>query len=97
MVDNFNRAFTSVPAETDAAKEVEGAYKSIYAEIEEIFNALGVEEVETLGTEFDYELHEAIMQSPSADYEEGIVCQEFQKGYKLGDKLIRPAMVAVAI
>ena len=46
--------------------------------------------------EFDYERHQAIAQIPSADHDEGIVCQEFQKGYAIGERLIRPAMVAVS-
>ena len=55
-----------------------------------------MQQVETLGTEFDYEVHQAVMQQPSDEYDEGIVCQEFQKGFKIGDTLIRAAMVAVA-
>ncbi|GMH54533.1 hypothetical protein TrLO_g9324 [Triparma laevis f. longispina] len=96
VVDNFNRAFSSVPADSKSAEEVTEAYKGIYDDIQIIFDDLGVEEVKTLGGEFDYECHEAIMQQSSEEYGEGIVCQEFQKGYKLGEKLIRPAMVAVA-
>jgi len=97
VVDNFNRAFGAVKYETDEGKAVEDDFRAIYNDIEVLFKELGVEEVATVGAEFDYELHEAITQMPSADYEEGIVCQEFQKGYMLKDKLIRAAMVAVAM
>ena len=97
VVDNFNRAFGAIKYETDEGKAVEDEFRTVYDDIEALFKELGVEEVETLGAEFDYECHEAITQMPSADYEEGIVCQEFQKGYKLKETLIRPAMVAVAM
>ena len=97
VVDNFNRAFSSIKCESDEAKAVEEDFRGAYDDIEGLFKELGVEEVETLGTEFDYECHEAVTQMPSEEYEEGLVCQEFQKGYRLKDTLIRPAMVAVAM
>jgi len=53
--------------------------------------------VETLGKEFDYEFHQAVMTRPSDDYEEGVVCEELAKGYSMEDgELIRAAMVSVA-
>ena len=96
LLDNFDRAFGVVTAETDSQKEIEAEYKQVYASILETFEKLGVTEVETLGKEFDFQFHQAVMQRPSEDYEEGIVCDEFQKGFVLGDTLIRAAMVAVA-
>ena len=60
------------------------------------FAGLNVTKVETVGIEFDYELHQAVMQLASDEHEEGIVCQEFAPGWMCGEKLIRPAMVAVA-
>ena len=80
VVDNFNRAFSSVPADSKSAEEVTEAYKGIYDDIQVIFYDLGVEEVKTLGEEFDYECHEAIMQQSSEEYGEGIVCQEVRMG-----------------
>ena len=97
VMDNFERAFTSVKCESEEAKEVEACYREIHAGVEAVFLELGVTAVETVGEEFDFERHEAIMQQPGTDYEEGIVCQEFQKGYMMEDELIRPAMVAVAL
>ena len=95
-LDNFDRAFGVIKAETDAQKTIEQEYRAVYNNILTILRDLGVEEVKTVGTEFDYEVHQAVMQKPSADYEEGVVCEEFQKGFKLGDTLIRAAMVSVA-
>ena len=61
------------------------------------FKDLGIREVETVGKEFDYECHQAVMMRPDEDYEEGIVCEELAKGYAMEDgKLIRAAMVSVA-
>jgi len=96
VMDNFDRAFGAVTAETDDQKEIEAEFRATYQQILDIFESLGVTTVETVGTEFNYEYHQAVMQMPSADYEEGIVCEELAKGFKLGDTLIRASMVAVA-
>lgn len=96
VLDNYDRAFGVINAETDEQKEIEDAYRATYDKILGTFESLGVTEVETVGTEFDYEVHQAVMQRPSDDYEEGIVCEELAKGFVLDDKLIRAAMVSVA-
>ena len=96
LLDNFDRAFGAVKPEADAEMAIEAEYKELYDAIVATFENLGVEQAETLGTEFDYEVHQAVMQRPSDEYEEGMVCEEFQKGFKMGDTLIRAAMVAVA-
>lgn len=96
VLDNFDRAFGAVTPSTDEEREIEAEYRETYDMILDSFKKLGVEEVETVGLEFDYAIHQAVMQRPSDEYEEGIVCEELQKGFKLGDKLVRAAMVAVA-
>jgi len=95
VIDNCNRAFSNVVPETDGEKEIEADFKKAYAHILATFEELGIKEIETVGTEFDYEVHQAVLQKPS-DFGEGIVCEELQKGYKFEDKLIRAAMVAVS-
>jgi molecular chaperone GrpE len=97
LLDNFDRASGVIVAETQAETAIESEYKAAYQDILDQFHKLGVNEVETVGKEFDYELHQAVMQMPGTDYEEGVVCQEFQKGFIMGEALIRPAMVAVAL
>jgi len=57
---------------------------------------MNVTEIEALGVEFNPNVHNAISQQADTDYASGYVCAVYQKGYKMGDKLIRPAMVAVA-
>jgi len=97
VLDNFDRAFASVTPTTEEDKEVESSYKIPYDDIYETFKRLGVEQVETVGKEFDYEFHQAVMQKQSDEYEEGIVCEELQSGWKVGDELVRPAMVSVSM
>ena len=97
VLDNYDRAFGAITPETPEQAAIEAAYQETYQQILDIFAELGVEEVATLGTEFDYEVHQAVMQKPSEEYEEGLVCEEFQKGFKVGDTLVRAAMVAVAV
>jgi len=97
VLDNFDRAFSSVSPSTDAEKAVEASYKDAYNLVLTTFAELGVTEVETVGIEFDYEFHQAVMTRPDEVHEEGIVCEELAKGYSMEDgKLIRAAMVVVA-
>lgn len=58
--------------------------------------ALGVSVVETIGKLFDPMLHEAVMREESTEFEEGIIIEEFRRGFILGDRLLRPAMVKVS-
>lgn len=97
VIDNYDRAFGAVIPETDEEKEVEASYKETYNMILQQFEDIGVKEVETVGKEFDYEFHQAVMMRPDEDYEEGIVCEELAKGFAMEDGyLIRAAMVVVA-
>lgn len=97
VLDNYDRAFQAVEAATNEEVEIVEAYKHTESMILDAFAELNVTKVETLGVEFDYENHQAILQMPSDEYEEGIVCQEFAPGWRCGETLIRPAMVAVAL
>lgn len=97
LLDNFDRGMGVIVPENDTEKSIETEYKAAYNSIVYQFETLGVTEVPTIGKEFDYELHQAVMQMPGTEYEEGYVCKEFQKGFAMDDTLIRPAMVAVAV
>jgi molecular chaperone GrpE len=97
VLDNCDRAFGQVTAVSDEEKAIEAEYRKVYDSVLDILGKLGVEEVKTVGIEFDYEIHQAVMQKPSDEHGEGIVCEELQKGFKIGDTLIRAAMVAVAL
>jgi len=80
----------------DADPEITAAYQTCYENFMGALKDIGVEEIQAVGQEFDYELHNAITMMPSDEYEEGFVCAEMQKGYKIGDTLIRESMVCVS-
>jgi molecular chaperone GrpE len=96
VIDTYERAFNAVEPSTPQQEGIVADYRATYDKILECFVELNVTKVETVGAEFDYELHQAMMQMPSDEFEEGVVCQEFAPGWICGDRLIRPAMVAVA-
>jgi molecular chaperone GrpE len=62
----------------------------------EILRKRGVTPIEALGADFDPNVHEAVSHEESAQHREGEVMEELQRGYKVGDRLLRPAMVKVA-
>lgn len=90
-LDNFDRALDAPCEDENFKKGVE----MIFTQMNGILEKLGVTEIEAVGAKFDPNLHNAIKQVESEDGESDIVCEVFQKGYKLGDRIIRPAMVAV--
>ena len=71
--------------------------QGLYKQMVESFKSLGVEATPGVGFPFDPNFHDAIMQEPNDDVPDGTVLAEFRKGFKLGDKLLRAAMVKVTI
>ncbi|EPS68474.1 hypothetical protein M569_06295, partial [Genlisea aurea] len=96
VLDNFERAKAQIKVETESEEKISNSYQSIYKQFVEILGSLGVVPVETVGKPFDPMLHEAIMREDSTAYEDGIVIEEYRKGFKLGDRLLRPSMVKVS-
>ena len=95
VVDNFERGLATVPEENKEDPFVDGmnrVYKQLLTELENI----GVKPIEAVGKEFDPNLHNAVMQVASEEYESGIIVQELQKGYTYRDGVVRHSMVAVA-
>lgn len=92
VIDNFERAMAADCTDENYKKGVE----MIYGQFTEVIKKLGVEEIEALGKEFDPNLHNAVSQVEDESFGENTVSQVYQKGYKLGDKVIRCAMVVVA-
>lgn len=92
VLDNFDKALN--------APTTDESYKNgmvmIYNQLIETLNKLGVEEIEALNTTFDPNFHEAVMHVEDENYGEKEVTEVFRKGYKIGDKIIRHAMVKVA-
>lgn len=96
VLDNFDRAIANVSVETEREVSIQKSYVAINKQLVDGLGKLKVEAVEPMGDVFDPEVHEAIQQMESNDYKEGVVCNVFQKGYIIGDTLIRAAVVAVS-
>lgn len=92
VIDNFERALAAECSDENYKKGVEMIFNQYTA----ILTKLGVTEIEAMGQPFDPNVHHAVNQVEDENFGENTVCQVFQKGYKLGDKVIRCAMVVVA-
>lgn len=92
VIDNFERAMAAECSDENYKKGVE----MIYGQFLDVIKKLGVEEIDALGKEFDPNMHNAVSQVEDENFGENTVSQVYQKGYKLGDKVIRCAMVVVA-
>ena len=93
VVDTFERAMDAACSDENYKKGIEMTFSQLQKALEQ----MGVKEIAEVGVEFDPNLHNAIKQMDDTDFEENKVCQIYQKGYLLGDRLIRPAMVAVSV
>lgn len=93
-LDNFERAL-KVEATDDKTKSILQGMEMVYRGLLDALQKEGVEVIEAEGKPFDPNLHQAVMQVEDADHEPGVVLEEFQKGYKLKDRVIRPTMVKV--
>ena len=91
VLDDMERALENVSAETAGMNWVEGV-KLIYRKLQSVLQGQGLTEIKALGQPFDPNLHEAVLYDEG---EEGVVTEDFQKGYKLQERVLRPAMVKV--
>lgn len=94
VVDNFERGLASVPEDEKDKPFAEGMnmiYKQLMGELEK----MEVKPIEAVGVEFDPELHNAVMQVESEEYDTGVIAQELQKGYTYRGQVVRHSMVAV--
>lgn len=94
VVDNFERGLATVPEEDKESPFVDGMNK-IYKQLMTELDNMGVKPIEAVGKEFNPNLHNAVMQVESEEFESGIVAQELQKGYTYRDTVVRHSMVAV--
>ncbi len=95
VLDNFDRGLKAIETVEDCAK-VKECYNLAYKNFNDVLSKIGLEVIKAEGEEFDPNLHEAVMQTPTNDKPEHTIIAELQKGYKLGDKVLRPALVNVA-
>ena len=99
VADNLSRALSSIPGELREDEKLKGIVAGIEAtgrEIEKVFTNHGISRIAAMGMPLDPNQHQAMIEVPSADVEPGTVVQELQAGYMIKDRLLRPAMVAVA-
>ncbi len=103
-VDNLDRALeiaepVAAQASEDAAANIEQVVKGLRMVRDEFLGGLkkqGIEPVPAVGVPFDPAIHDALQQIDSPDHAPGVVIREFEKGYKLGERLLRPARVIIA-
>lgn len=95
VLDNFERGKKALESVEDCVK-VKESFDLVHKQTIEALKKLGLEEIETEGKDFDPNFHDAVMQTPTSEHPEHTVINELQKGYKMGDKVLRPALVNVA-
>ena len=93
IVDNFERAMQAPSSDADSLRK---GVELIHKQMLDFLRKRGVTPIEALGADFDPNFHQAVIHETSPSHREGEVIEELQRGYMLGDKLLRPAMVKVA-
>lgn len=99
VADNLGRALDVIPAamrEDEASKSLIVGLEATQRELDAVFTRNGITRIESVGQPLDPNRHQAMMEIPSADAAPGTIVQEMQAGYMIKDRLLRPAMVAVA-
>jgi molecular chaperone GrpE len=94
IIDDFDRALTMDAGEGGAAYRK--GIELIHAKLNDLLRKNGVSPIESLGLDFDPNLHQAVIHESSPEHREGEVIGELARGYTIGDRLLRPAMVKVA-
>lgn len=95
VIDDLSRAIESAPEAVSEDSWFVGL-EMVQRKLNSILTNHKIEAIDVIGEEFDPNLHEAVMQDTSDEFESGVVTRELQKGYKIGDRVVRPALVAVA-
>ncbi|MBN3888212.1 MAG: nucleotide exchange factor GrpE [Nostoc sp.] len=96
VVDNFERARAHLKPQSDGEMTMHKSYQGVYKQLVDSLKRLGVSPMRPEGQEFDPNLHEAVMREPTDEHLEGTVLEELVRGYYLGDRVLRHAMVKVA-
>lgn len=96
-LDNFERAATAAKPTTPGEEKLHTSYQAIQKQLLLALKDLGVEQLDTVGAAFDPNEHDAINRMESAEYPEGVVCAQLQRGYKGAAGVIRPAVVVVSV
>ncbi|MCP3025627.1 nucleotide exchange factor GrpE [Halobacillus sp. A5] len=94
VLDNFERAL-QVEVDGGSAQNFANGMKMVYDQFHAALDKEGVEEIPAKGELFDPHLHQAVMQVEDENYDSNVIVEQLQKGYRLNDRVIRPAMVKV--
>ncbi|MBN8731328.1 MAG: nucleotide exchange factor GrpE [Acidobacteria bacterium] len=97
VLDDLERGLKSAPAEDGPAKEFAKGLELIYQRTLDLFTRLGVTSVKSEGEKFDPNMHHAVQKVESNEHEDETILEEYQKGYLFKGRLLRPAMVKVAV
>lgn len=95
VLDNFERGEKAI-ADVEDCEKIKESFNLVHNQLKEALTKMGLKEIEATGKEFDPNFHEAVMQTPTSEQEEHTIIAELQKGYQLGDKVLRPTLVNVA-
>ena len=97
-IDNLDRALAFDPEKADAqsAQSLAKGLQMVHAQFKDLLATEGITEIKTVGEQFDPNLHEAIATEPAGDRPENQIVAEIQKGYRIGEEMLRPARVKVA-
>jgi molecular chaperone GrpE len=96
VVDNFERARSQIKPQGDGEMNIHKSYQGIYKQLVDSLKRVGVSPMRAEGQEFDPNLHEAVMREPTREFPEGAVMEELVRGYMMGDRVLRHALVKVA-
>jgi molecular chaperone GrpE len=96
VVDNFERARSQIKPQGDEAMNIHKSYQGVYKDFVDRLKRIGVAPMRAEGKEFDPNLHEAVMRQATEEFPEGTVMEELVRGYLLGERVLRHAMVKVA-
>ena len=104
ILDNFDRALAATPKDVEKKKDIEKNYLSLHQGVEltlkdisVVFKQNGIDIINPgNGDIFDHNIHQAMLEVPTNEYKPGHICEVLQAGYKIFDRLLRPAMVGVS-
>jgi len=97
VVDDFERAQLQISPKTDGEASIHKSYQSVYKQLLKCLKDIGVVRMECVGQDFDPNFHEAIMQEPSTEYDEGLITEELRPGYLVSDdRVLRHSLVKVS-
>lgn len=97
VVDNFDRAMSALNADEAELQTVRTGVEMVQRQLLTLLSQYEVRPMEAVGQAFDPKIHEAVLQEPAGDEPVGVVKDELQKGYWLGERVLRPAMVKVTV